>query len=178
MKISIVKGILGAAVVVAMLSGRAMPAQADKDDNVTIVVDAVPGPFTGGDPGTCDPTTFSPKPGDPMCVGEIGEVFTISGGMVGSLQFEESFAEFADGTFPILNDWEAWTGTINGRGTGSFTLQEYDIVSKLNGDYHSLLRIVPGSGSGDFEGITGAGTSKGNSNLGVNTLMLKFPHHR
>jgi hypothetical protein len=144
------KGIVGLAIVAATVAGRGPAALAS--GNVRVVSTATLSTYTAADPGTCDPNTFLPFSGDPACVATI-------------------FAEASD----LFTDFQIWSGTIAGRGTGSFVIQEYDGVTKSDGSYTSKLRVVDGTGTGDFAGITGKGTSAGNLSGGTNTLKLKFP---
>jgi hypothetical protein len=176
MKNSIQKRILAAVTVVLVLTGQVLVAMASEPARLKIT--ATFDQYTAADPGSCDPTTFLPKAGDPVCIGTIGQLWTASGDMVGGIFTETTFAEFPDGS-SVSTDFETWFGTITGHGTGAFTLLEYDVVGKADGTYTSKLHLVDRAGEGDFEGITGRGTSKGNGTTGFNTLTLEFPkQHR
>ena len=100
MKNSTLKGMLAAVIVLVALTGRPLTAAADghESDGVHIVVTFIAGPSTAADPGTCDPTTFLPKAGDPVCIGTLGQTFTASGDFVGTLFVELTFAAFPDGS--------------------------------------------------------------------------------
>jgi hypothetical protein len=173
MKNSILKLMLAAAIVCVPLGAGV--AIAGAPESVRVVATATLEGYSGGDPGTCDPTTFAPDPGEQVCIASIGETYTVSGGFVGSLLLETAYAEFANGSFAPNTDFQNWTGSINGHGTGSFALNEYDLIIQADGSYHSQLRILDGTGTGDFQGITGFGSSKGNLSSGVNTLLVEFP---
>ena len=175
MKNSIQKGILVAMTVALVLAGQVLVAMAS--ETVRLKVTATFAQYTAADPGSCDPTTFRPKAGDPVCIGTIGQLWTTSGDMVGGIFTETTFAEFPDGS-SVSTDFQTWFGTITGHGTGAFTLLEYDLIGKSDGTYTSKLRLVDRAGEGDFEGITGRGSSKGNATTGFNTLTLTFPEHK
>lgn len=172
MKNSILKVILAAAIVCVPLGGRVAIAVAA--ESARIVSTATLEGYSGGDPGTCDPITFAPDPGEQVCIASIGETYTVSGGFVGSLLLETAYAEFANGSFAPNSDFQTWTGSISKHGTGSFTLNEYDLIIQANGSYHSQLRILDGTGTGGFQGIAGFGSSQGNLSSGVNTLFVEF----
>jgi hypothetical protein len=134
---------------------------------------------TGGDPGTCDPVTFLPKAGDPACIASLAQLYNDTGDFEGNSLLEISYVQFANGDFANTGDFQTWNGTIDGVGTGSFVAHEYDLVFKSDGTYHSKIRVVDGTGTGDFTGVTGQGKSSGNLTSGLNVLDLNFPsqHH-
>jgi hypothetical protein len=178
MKNSILKGVLAAVIVLVALSGRALLAEAS--DGVHVVVTDTAGPFTAADPGTCDPITFFPKAGDPVCILTVGQLFTAAGDFVGSIFLETTLAQFPDGR-AVFTDFETWTGTVTGHGTGTFTGLEYDAVTQVNGTTTSKFRILDGTGTGDLVGITGKGSFSNATGAGVTTMTLEFPgqhqHH-
>ncbi len=176
MKNSTLKGMLAAVIVLVALTGRPLTAAADghESDGVHIVVTFIAGPSTAADPGTCDPTTFLPKAGDPVCIGTLGQTFTASGDFVGTLFVELTFAAFPDGS-GRFTDFETWTGTVKGHGTGSFTLLEYDAFQQPDLTITSKVRILDGTGTGDLVGVTGSGSFTGNPSTGVAKMTLEFP---
>jgi hypothetical protein len=180
MKNSTLKGMLAAVIVLVALTGRPLTAAADghESDGVHIVVTFIAGPSTAADPGTCDPTTFLPKAGDPVCIGTLAITTTASGDFVGTDLEEVTFAAFPDGS-DSFTDFETWTGTLKGHGTGTFTLLSYDGVTQADGVFSSKLRILDGTGTGDLVGIAGMGGFA--SVTGVATMTLEFPgqhqHH-
>jgi Protein of unknown function (DUF3224) len=175
MKNSIQKGILAAVTVLLLITGQALVVMAS--ETVRLEVTATFVEFTAADPGTCDPNTFLPNPGDQVCIATLGELFAASGDMTGGASVEATFAPFPDGS-DSFTDFQTWSGTVNGHGTGAFTLLEYDGVTQADGSYTSQLRSVDGTGTGDFKGITARGSSKGNATTGFNTLTLTFPGHK
>src|SRR5208282_5867761 len=174
MKDSIQKVTLAVVTVLLVLTGQVLVVMAS--DTVRLEVTATFVGFSAADPGSCDPTTFLPNPGDQGCIATLGELFTASGDFVGGAFVEATFAPLADGS-DSFTDFQTWSGTINGRGTGGFTLLEYDGVTRADGSYTSKLRSVDGTGTGDFQGITACGSSKGNATTGFNSLALTFPGH-
>ncbi|HVA77404.1 MAG: hypothetical protein WAU33_02035 [Candidatus Binataceae bacterium] len=176
MKNSILKLILAAAIVCVPLGGRV--AIAGVFGSVRVVSTATFSEYGLGDPGTCNSTTFAPDPGEPVCIASIAETYTVSGDFVGGLLLETAFAEFANGSFALNSDFQNWTGSISGHGSGSFTLNEYDLLIRADGSYTSRLRILDGTGTGDFQGISGFGSSKGDLSSGVNTLIVEFPEEK
>jgi len=175
MKDSIQKVMLAALTVLLVLTGQVLVVMASEPVRLEVTATFVQ--FTAADPGTCDPSTFLPNPGDQSCIATLGELFTAAGDFVGGAFVEATFAPLPDGS-DSFTDFQTWSGTINGRGTGTFTLLEYDGVTKADGSYTSKLRSVDGTGSGDFEGITAWGSSKGNATTGFNSLTLTFPGHK
>jgi hypothetical protein len=131
--------------------------------------------FSAGDPGTCNSSTFSPNTGEPACVAFLGELFDLTGEITGNVVLELSFTGFANGS-SVFSDYQTWNGTLSGHGSGAFILHEQGF-GQPDGSYTSQLSVVEGTGSGDFAGVTGFGSSKGNLSGGVNTLQLRFPGH-
>ena len=179
MKNSIQKGILVAVTVALGLAGQVLVARASETVRLKITAPFVE--FTALDKGNCDltPLFLRPMAGQPVCIATYGQLYTASGDMTGEIFVEITTAWFPDGSL-VFTDYETWAGTIPGHGTGSFTLLEYDGVSKADGSYTSKLRLVDKTGTGDFEGVTGRGSSRGNGGTspGINTLTLTFPEHK
>ncbi len=173
MKKYILRGIIGIAIVAAVIAAREPAAMAS--GNVRVSSTASLSGYTAADPGTCDPATFLPVSGDPACVATIGEAYDATGDFTGTLQLEVTFTAFPDGS-DLFSDFQTWNGTIAGHGTGTFVIQEYDGATKPDGTYTSKLKVIGGTGTGDFAGVTGKGSSAGNLSSGVNSLKLKFPH--
>jgi hypothetical protein len=172
MKSSILKGMLGATIAVAALAVRPAMARAEghQGDGVRVVIQSSPINIINADPGTCDPSTFTPAPGQPFCIETLEATTALSGDFVGADQDEITILIYADG---LLNfsDYESWTGTFAGHGTGSFILFEYDGVGQLDGSQTSKVRIVDGTGSGDLTGITG----RGNGSNTATEMTIEFP---
>lgn len=179
MKNSIQKGILPAVTLALVFTGQVMVATASETVRLKVTAPFVE--FTALDKGNCDltPLFLRPMAGQPECIATFGQLFTASGDMTGEILAEITTAVFPDGS-QVFTDYETWAGTIPGHGTGSFALLEYDGVSKADGSYTSKLRLVDKTGTGDFEGVTGSGSSRGNGGAspGVNTLTLTFPEHK
>jgi Protein of unknown function (DUF3224) len=157
MKIPILRGIV-AALATSVFAGQAIANAASH--KVHTVSTATLNSDSGGDPGTCDPATFLAKAGDPVCVASLSQVYNSTGDFEGNEFLEITYAQFANGNFANTGDFQTWTGTIDGVGTGSFVVNEYDLVFKSDGTYHSNLRVVDGTGTGDFTLVTGQGRSK------------------
>lgn len=91
--------------------------------------------------------------------GSTGEY---SGGLVGTLSFSGYGYIRNDGKVAIQEDEDIFTGTLQGCGTGAFTYSASGVFSfdaargGLVGD--EVLKVVPGSGSGDLKGLDGGGT--------------------
>ena len=172
MKTSMLRGII-AALAASVLAGQAVANAASH--KVHLVATATLNSTPGGDPGTCDPATFLPKAGDPVCVASLEQLYNFAGDFEGNGLLEITYAQFANGNFANTGDFQMWTGTIDEVGTGSFVVHEYDLVFKSDGTYHSKIRVVHGTGTGDFTGVAGRGTSSGNLTSGLNILDLSFP---
>jgi Protein of unknown function (DUF3224) len=142
--------------------------------NTRVVSTATLDSYTAGDPGTCDSTYYLPIAPDPACVATVGELYDAFGDFEGTLRLELTFTAFPDAS-DQFSDFQLWTGTIGGYGTGSFEVLEYDGITKSDGTYTSKLKVVEGTGTGDFGGVTGMGTSAGDLTSGTNTLKLKLP---
>ena len=173
MRNSILRGIFAAAILLTAISVQPLMASAE-GDGVHVRIQSSPITFTNADPGTCDPSTFTPAPGQPFCIESLTGTTTLSGDFVGSDLDETTILIYANG---LLNfsDYESWTGTFTGHGTGSFILFEYDGVGQLNGSQTSKVRIVDGTGTGDLAGITGRGGFSGETT----EMTIQFPgqHH-
>ena len=167
---------LAATLAFAVIASRPLAAKADggRSRGVHIVVSTVDGAFTSGDPGNCDPTTYKPKAGDPACIASVGQEFSISRDFVGTGLFESTFTAFADGS-TSYTDFETWTGTVTGHGTGSFVLLEYDGLIQSDGKSSSKLRILEGTGTGDLVGITGEGSFSNATGADISEMTLHFP---
>jgi hypothetical protein len=182
MKNSILKGMLGAAIALVALSLRPIIAKADghEGDGVHVVIPSSAISFTNADPGTCDPVTFAPKTGQQFCIASLTGTTTLSGDFVGTDLDEITILFYADGS-SNFTDYESWTGTLKGHGTGTFILLEYDAVLQANGSTTSKVRIVDGTGTGDLIGITGRGGFSNATGADVTTMTLEFPgqhqHH-
>ena len=173
MKESSLRGIFAAMILLTALSVRAVMVRAE-GDGLHVAIQSSPVSFINADPGTCDPITFVPKTGEPFCIESLTGTSTLSGDFVGSDLDEITILIYASG---LLNfsDYESWTGTFTGHGTGSFILFEYDGVGPLNGSLSSKVRIVDGTGSGDLVGIRGRGSASGDTT----EMTIEFPgqHH-
>lgn len=173
MRNSILRGIFAAAIMLTALSFRPLIATA-QGDGAHVTIQSSPVTFTNADAGTCDPTTFTPKTGEPFCIESLTGTTTLSGDFVGSDLDEITVLIYANG-FLNFSDYESWTGTFIGHGTGSFILFEFDGMGQMNGALTSRVRIVDGTGTGDLAGITGRGTFSGDTT----TMTIEFPgqHH-
>ncbi len=167
-----------ALIALAMSIGQASVAAAfgNGGGSVRVVSTATFITFTADDPGTCNSTTFLPNSGDPACVEFFGESYDATGNFVGTLLLESTLTAFANGSYRYA-DFQSWNGAISGHGSGSFIVLEYKGFVQSDGNYTSKLVVIDGTGTGDFAGVTGSGTSKGNLSSGVNTLTLTFPRH-
>jgi hypothetical protein len=163
------RGIFAAVIVLTALTFRTVIASA-QGEGLHVEVLSSPTIFIAADPGTCDPVTFAPKAGQAFCIESLTGTTTLSGDFVGSDLDEITILIYANG---LLNfsDYESWTGTLAGHGTGSFVLFEYDGMGQMNGALTSKVRIVEGTGSGDLVGITGRGTFSGDTSV----LTIQFP---
>lgn len=178
MKNSILKGMLCAAIAVAALALRPAMARADghEGEGVHVVIQSSPLNIIAADPGTCDPSTFLPATAQPFCIETLEGTTALSGDFVGADQDEITILIYADG---LLNfsDYESWTGTFTGHGTGSFVVFEYDGVGQLKGPQTTKVRIVDGTGSGDLVGISG----RGSATNAASEMTIEFPgehqHH-
>jgi Protein of unknown function (DUF3224) len=173
MRNSIPRAIFAAAIVLTALNLRPVIATA-QGDGAHVTIQSSPVTFTNADTGTCDPITFTPKTGEPFCIESLTGTATLSGDFVGSDLDEITILIYANG-FLNFSDYESWTGTFIGHGTGSFILFEYDGAGQMNGALTSRVRIVDGTGSGDLAGITGRGTFSGDTSV----MTIQFPgqHH-
>jgi len=171
-KNSILRGTLAAAIVLVALAGRPLAASADVF-HITVVG---PGITSNYLPGSCDPSTFYPKPGDQACIEEL-EISEPVSGDFGTLFYEVTIAAFADGSLRTT-DTELWTGTLKGHGAGTFVAHEYDEVGQPDGSETSSFRIFGGTGTGGLAGITGYGTYVGNYNTGDYDATLVAQFHR
>jgi hypothetical protein len=130
------------------------------------------------DQGTCDPS-FLPYPGEPACVAYASGEYTLAGDLVGTEFEEDSLAYFANGTL-LFTGYGMYTGTLKGRGTGSFVALDYDGIATPSGVQTGKLRIVDGTGTGDLVGISGSGSYAGPYPIPA-TMTVEFPgppeHH-
>ena len=178
MKTPILRGII-AVLAASVFLGQAVASAGSH--KVHVVSTSTLNSDTGGDPGTCDPVTFLPEAGDPACIASVAQLFNDTGDFEGNTILEISYVQFANGYLANTGDFQTWSGTIDGVGTGSFVVHEYDLVFKADGTYHSKYSVVDGTGTGDFTGVTGQATSSGNLTSGVSIFDLSFPsqqkHH-
>ena len=177
MKNWILKGIIAAAMALAICTLRPMIASA-QGDGFHVMIQSSPSNFINADPGTCDPVTFAPKSGQPFCVLSLTATNTLSGDFVGTDLDEVSALLYADGA-TNFTDYESWTGTLKGHGTGSFVLLESEGILQADGSATTQVRIVNGTGSGDLTGITGRGSFSNATGADVTTMTIEFPgqHH-
>lgn len=177
MKKLLSKTMVGAFAAVALFASRAPTARAA--GVVRIVSTAtinLPESYTVFDIGTCDQNNFPlPKSGDPACVAMVNEVYDATGDFTGQLSFEVAFTEFADYS-DSFSDYQLWDGSLTDGRTGTFIVLEHGAANS-DGNYSSKLKVVEGTGTGDFAGVTGKGSSVGNLETGTNTLKLEFPNH-
>lgn len=179
MKKLIVRGIFATTIVLTALIVRPLMASAQGDgDHVSI--QSSPTSFINADPGTCDPITFAPKTGQLFCIESLTGTNTLTGDFVGTDLIEVSVLVYADGS-SNFTDYESWTGTVTGHGTGSFILLETDGILHADGSATTKVRIVNGTGTGDLAGITGSGRFSNATGADVTTMTLEFPgqhqHH-
>ncbi len=175
MKNSILKAMLAAAVVLVALIGRPLLAAASGAERISFTYTQVED--TNLDPGTCDPTTFLPYTGDPACVAYAGGLYNLAGDLVGSELEEDSLLFFANGTL-LFTGYGMYTGTLKGRGTGSFVALDYDGYGAPppSGFQKGTLRIVDGTGTGDLVGISGSGSYAGTTPWPAK-MTVKFPRN-
>lgn len=174
MKNSILKAMLAAVVVLVALTGRPLVAAASGAKQITITFTFVANQNL--DPGTCDPSTYRPSAGDPACIAYVAITNTETGDLVGTEFEEDSLLGFANGGLSYVG-YEIWTGTLKGRGTGSFVVLEYDGIETPSGSEAGELRIVHGTGTGDLVGISGSGSYTGSGETGITVakMKVKFP---
>ena len=107
-----------------------------------------------------------------------------TGGLDGTTESRSAIAlDEATGKASIQS-FELFTGTVDGCGDGSFTLAA-NITRLLSAPGQGTLLVVPGSGSGRLEGISGVGTfavtpTGPSSATSTFTLELRCPsagHH-
>jgi hypothetical protein len=169
MKKLIVRGIFAATIALTALGVRPVIASAEH-----VSVQSSPTTFTNADPGTCDPITFAPKTGQLFCIESLTGTNTLTGDFVGTDLIEVSVLVYADGS-SNFTDYESWTGTVTGHGTGSFILLETDGILHADGSATTKVRIVNGTGTGDLAGITGRGSFSTATGAEVTTMTLEFP---
>ncbi|MGH7779024.1 MAG: DUF3224 domain-containing protein, partial [Candidatus Binataceae bacterium] len=99
------------------------------------------------------------------------------GDVEASFLAEVNFAILANGEAPFTV-YETFTGTVAGRGAGSFTVFEVDSVAP-NGHVTGNWRIVKGSATGGLVGMTGGGKAIGtyDSTTGLVTGVLSGVLH-
>ena len=129
--------------------------------------------YTKLDPGTCDPSTYLPSPGDPACVLYDGGLYNLAGDLVGTELEEDSDIGWPDGDYSTTG-YGMYTGTLKGRGYGSFVALDYGSGTP-SGLITGKVRIVDGTGTEALVGISGSGTYAG-SYLGPlpQTMMVTF----
>ena len=172
MKNSILKGMLAAVIVLVALTGRPLVAAASRPEKISFTFTEVEVP--NYDQGTCDPS-FLPYPGEPACVAYASGEYTLAGDLVGTEFEEDSLAYFANGTL-LFTGYGMYTGTLKGRGTGSFVALDYDGIATPSGVQKGTLRIVDGTGTGDLVGISGSGSYSGPSPYPAK-MTVKFPRN-
>jgi len=133
--------------------------------------------YTKLDPGTCDPSTYLPSPGDPACVLYDGGLYNLAGDLVGTELEEDSDIGWPDGDYSTTG-YGMYTGTLKGRGYGSFVALDYDAYATPSGFNSGKLRIVDGTGTGALVGISGSGSYSGLSPYPA-TMTVEFggKHH-
>lgn len=77
---------------------------------------------------------------------------TYSGGIVGTAM-GQMLSKRTEGGAAVYSAIEEFVGSVEGK-TGSFTLSHYGFMSKES--QKLKIEIVPGSGSGDLDSITGS----------------------
>jgi hypothetical protein len=112
------------------------------------------------DPGTCDPSTLLPKPGEVACEASESLAGPVTGDITGTLFAEAPFVVFADGHVNYVV-YTTITGIVIGLGTGSFTIFEYDGQAAADGTETEKWRVVGGTGSETLAGISGNGKAQG-----------------
>ena len=151
-------GPTGALAIVAIafaLGGTPEPALSDPGA-ATVIIDAmVEDTAIGALEWTCDPATGLPSPGEAACVGIESLTGSATGSIDASYLSEVNFAVLANGSAPYT-DFKQLTGTVTGRGSGSFVVLEVGTIAP-NGEIEGRWRVVEGSGTGDLVGVTGRG---------------------
>ena len=103
-----------------------------------------------------------------VCSVRFGGATTIKGDLS---TFVDYFGYFRGDTQRVFEgeSWDPHTGSLKGCGSGSFVMHQ----TKINGDFskfdpvtqsaplYIVWEVLPGSGTGDFTGATGAGTGTG-----------------
>ena len=117
----------------------------------------------------CDPVTFLPPDGG-ACIGIQTSFGTSTGTIEGSYATEIDFAVLASGESQFT-DYNRNTASVEGRGSGSFTVFESATLS-ASGNIKGNWQIVKGSGTGDLARISGKGKLTGiyNPNTGLSTV--------
>ena len=128
------------------------------------------------DQGTCQPLTVLPYPGEPACVAYASGLYNLAGDLVGTEFEEDSLVGWPDGGV-LFTGYGMYTGTLKGRGAGSFVALDYDGYVAPSGVQTGKLRIVDGTGTGDLVGISGSGSSAGAFPIPA-TMTVEFPGPR
>jgi hypothetical protein len=91
-------------------------------------------------------------------------------------EFEtDSMVFWPDGAISFTG-YGMYTGTLKGRGTGSFVALDYDAYVTPSGVQTGKLRIVDGTGTGDLVGISGSGSYAGPFPIPAK-MTVKFPRN-
>ena len=126
--------------------------------------------------GTIDVKSWEPSPYDApdagLTLNDIHVTETFGGDIEadGTVRFLQ--AERADGS-ATFTGIERVTGTVAGK-TGSLLLMDFGTL--VDGQVEGQFTVVPGSGTGELEGVTGDGTFRATLGQTANwTLNLTFP---
>jgi hypothetical protein len=184
MKCPAAKRVSLAAIALAMLTVQPLVAAADGDRSggVKVVQEFLTFNIISYNTADCDPSTGRPVAPNPTCVSSA--VFSGTTGSPGDMTTLTPYLNEwtamirADGSF-IYTDFTEYNVSIKGHGSGTFTVLETHASVDAAGVGSSENCVVPGSGTGDFVGMTGCGlfTSNTSSTLGTLVWKLHF-HHR
>jgi len=107
----------------------------------------------------CDPSTGLPLPGDGACAGIQTTLGNSSGSLAATYVAQINFAVLTSGEAPFTS-FDTFTGSLKGRGAGSFTALEIDNITP-SGKITGIWNVVEGSGAGNLKGISGWGSVTG-----------------
>jgi hypothetical protein len=136
------------------LAAQVLPPSANAGSRMRVQVSVVDSSTSVPDFHNCDPNTFLPLDSG-ACVGIQATTGTTSGSVEATYFDEANFAVLATGDAPF-SSFKTLTGSVQGRGSGSFTLFEEGVVSP-SGHLASKWRVVKGSGTANLVGISGSG---------------------